>query len=138
MEDFKKKNLVDLNDKEIVFSKSIKAGKRIYYLDVKKNRKDEMFLAITESKKIVMNEGEDPQVSFEKHKIFLYKEDFEKFMAGLSQAIEFINKRQGPYSELEDAEEDKRKLFKQKENIDDVVLINEDLDSEIKIDIDFE
>ena len=40
-----------MNDKEIVFSKSIKAGKRIYYLDVKKNRKDEMFLAITESKK---------------------------------------------------------------------------------------
>ena len=138
MEDFKKKNVVDLNDKEIVFSKSIKAGKRIYYLDVKKNRKDEMFLAITESKKIVMNEGEDPQVSFEKHKIFLYKEDFEKFMTGLSQAIEFINKRQGSYSEPEDAEEDKRKLFKQKENVDDVVLINEDLDGEIKIDIDFE
>jgi hypothetical protein len=138
MEDFKKKNLVDLNDKEIVFSKSIKAGKRIYYLDVKKNRKDEMFLAITESKKIVMNEGEDPQVSFEKHKIFLYKEDFEKFMTGLSQAIEFINKRQGSYSESENTEEDRRKLFKQKENVDDVVLINEDLDSEIKIDIDFE
>ena len=48
----KKKSVVD-GDKEIVFSKAIKAGKRIYYLDVKKNRKDEMFLAITESKKIV-------------------------------------------------------------------------------------
>ena len=57
-----------MNDKEIVFSQSIKAGKRIYYLDVKKNRKDEMFLAITESKKIVMGEGDDSQVSFEKHK----------------------------------------------------------------------
>ena len=73
-----------MNDKEIVFSQSIKAGKRIYYLDVKKNRKDEMFLAITESKKIVMGEGDDSQVSFEKHKIFLYKEDFEKFMNGTS------------------------------------------------------
>ena len=59
MEDFKKKNAADMNDKEIVFSQSIKAGKRIYYLDVKKNRKDEMFLAITESKKIVMGEGDD-------------------------------------------------------------------------------
>ena len=49
MEDFKKKSGLDVNDKEIVFSQSIKAGKRIYYLDVKKNRKDEMFLAITES-----------------------------------------------------------------------------------------
>ena len=61
MEDFKKKMNADMNDKEIVFSKSIKAGKRIYYLDVKKNRKDEMFLAITESKKVVMVEGDDSQ-----------------------------------------------------------------------------
>ena len=85
MEDFKKKMNADMNDKEIVFSKSIKAGKRIYYLDVKKNRKDEMFLAITESKKVVMGEGDDSQVSFEKHKIFLYNEDFQKFMAGLTE-----------------------------------------------------
>ena len=89
MEEFKKKSAAE-GDKEIVFSKAIKAGKRIYYLDVKKNRKDEMFLAITESKKIVSGEGDDSQVSFEKHKIFLYKEDFEKFMGGLQQAIQFI------------------------------------------------
>ena len=91
----KKKSVVD-GDKEIVFSKAIKAGKRIYYLDVKKNRKDEMFLAITESKKIVSGEGDDSQVSFEKHKIFLYKEDFEKFTNGLQQAIQFITDEQGP------------------------------------------
>ena len=89
MEEFKKKSAAD-GDKEIVFSKAIKAGKRIYYLDVKKNRKEEMFLAITESKKIVSGEGDDAQVSFEKHKIFLYKEDFEKFMDGLQQAIQYI------------------------------------------------
>ena len=89
MEEFKKKSAAD-GDKEIVFSKAIKAGKRIYYLDVKKNRKDEMFLAITESKKIVSGEGMDSQVSFEKHKIFLYKEDFGKFMDGLQQAIQYI------------------------------------------------
>ena len=87
MEDLKKKMSADMNDKEIVFSKSIKAGKRIYYLDVKKNRKDEMFLAITESNKVIMGEGDDSQVSFEKHKIFLYREDFQKFMAGLTEAI---------------------------------------------------
>ena len=91
MEDLKKKMSADMNDKEIVFSKSIKAGKRIYYLDVKKNRKDEMFLAITESKKVIMGEGDDSQVSFEKHKIFLYREDFQKFMAGLTEAIDFSN-----------------------------------------------
>ena len=91
MEDFKKKSGLDVSDKEIVFSQSIKAGKRIYYLDVKKNRKDEMFLAITESKKIVTGEGDESQVSFEKHKIFLYKEDFEKFMNGLQQALSLIH-----------------------------------------------
>ncbi|KAA6332406.1 hypothetical protein EZS27_019084 [termite gut metagenome] len=94
MEDFKKKREFDMNDREIVFSKSIKAGKRIYYLDVKKNQRDEMFLAITESKKIVQGEGEDLQVSFEKHKIFLYREDFDKFMDGLQQAISYIEEKQ--------------------------------------------
>ena len=89
MEEFKKKSAAE-GDKEIVFSKAIKAGKRIYYLDVKKNRKDEMFLAITESKKIVSGEGDDSQVSFEKHKIFLYKEDFEKFTEGLEEVINYI------------------------------------------------
>ena len=94
MEEYKKKSAAE-GDKEIVFSKAIKAGKRIYYLDVKKNRKDEMFLAITESKKIVSGEGDDSQISFEKHKIFLYKEDFGKFIEGIQQAIQFITEEQG-------------------------------------------
>ena len=125
----KKKCVVD-GDKEIVFSKAIKAGKRIYYLDVKKNRKDEMFLAITESKKIVSGEGDDSQVSFEKHKIFLYKEDFEKFTNGLQQAIQFITDEQGPIEppHSEDMPEEKRT-----ENESEEALSS----SEIKIDIDF-
>lgn len=127
MED-KKKSVVD-GDKEIVFSRAVKAGKRIYYLDVKKNRKDEMFLAITESKKIVSGEGDDPQVSFEKHKIFLYREDFEKFTDGLQQAMQFIASKQGtaePHPSGNDAcrqgEEEARESLSP---------------NEIKIDIDF-
>ena len=58
-EEWKKKNGGESSDKEILYSQAIKAGKRIYYLDVKKNRKDEMFLAITESKKIISGEGEE-------------------------------------------------------------------------------
>lgn len=99
MEELKKKSTTIENDKEIVFSKAIKAGKRIYYLDVKKNRKEEMFIAITESMKVVSLDKDDPQVNFEKHKIFLYKEDFEKFMNGLQQAIDFIGHEQGTTSE---------------------------------------
>ena len=80
-------------EREIVFSKAIKAGKRIYYLDVKKSRNEEMFLSVTESKKKVV--GDDAsQVLFEKHKIFLYKEDFEKFMDGMREVIDFIQKNQ--------------------------------------------
>ncbi len=94
MEEYKKYNE---NEKEIVFSQAIKAGKRIYYIDVKKNRKDEMYLSITESKKIVNGEGEDAQVSFEKHKIFLYREDFEKFAVSLQKAIDFVVAEQGEY-----------------------------------------
>lgn len=82
-------------DKDIVYSKAIKAGKRIYYIDVKKSRNEEMYLAITESKKTFSGEGDNVQVNFEKHKIFLYREDFEKFANGLSDAIGYIVERQG-------------------------------------------
>ena len=80
MEEQKKRHSdVEKSEKDIVYSQAIKAGKRIYYLDVKMNRKEELFLAITESKKVIMGEGEEAQINFEKHKIFLYKEDLEKF-----------------------------------------------------------
>ena len=87
MEIYKKK--VDIRETDIVFSQAIKAGKRIYYLDVKKNKKDELFLAITESKKLESGDENAP-AQFEKHKIFLYKEDFDKFVSGLNGALEFI------------------------------------------------
>ena len=123
-----------MNDKEIVYSQSIKAGKRIYYLDVKKSRRDEMFLAITESKKVIMGEGEDSQISFEKHKIFLYKEDFEKFMNGLRQAISFIEEKDGPaVSRNEDTEHEA--LQTTSEASEDAQ--NTSLNNDIKIDIDF-
>ena len=96
MEDYKKSGANE-NEKEIVYSQAIKAGKRIYYIDVKKNRKDEMYLSITESKKIVYGEGENATVSFEKHKIFLYREDFAKFAASLKEAIDFVVAEQGEY-----------------------------------------
>ena len=91
MEDFKNKSIVGPGDKEIVYSKSIKAGKRIYYLDVKKNLRDEMFIAITESKRNQRKEGD--HATFEKHKIFLYREDFEKFMEGMTDIISFIKEQ---------------------------------------------
>lgn len=117
-------------DKEIVFTKAIKAGKRIYYLDVKKNRKGEMFLAITESKKVTTGEGDASQVSFEKHKIFLYKEDFEKFMTGLHDTIQYIEHEQGPIAG--------ESHIARNEDIANDGLMDEPLKTDdIKIDIDF-
>ena len=131
MDELKKRRTTE-GDKEIVFSKTIKAGKRIYYLDVRKNRKEEMFLAITESKKIVSGEGEASQVSFEKHKIFLYKEDFAKFMNGLQDVMRFVEKEQGEillHSELHEPSDVLAGEFQEKNSYP-----NSD---EIKIDIDF-
>lgn len=132
----KKKNDVEAGDKEIVFSKSIKAGKRIYYLDVKRNRKDELFLAITESKKVISGEGESSLVSFEKHKIFLYKEDFEKFVDGLKDTIEYINANQVVPSNGFVKDHTLSNGVKTEE-ISEAVQ-SEPLNEDIKIDIDFE
>ena len=131
MEDLKKKNATE-GDKEIIFSKAIKAGKRIYYLDVRKNRKDEMFLAVTESKKVVSGEGESSQVSFEKHKIFLYKEDFAKFMYGLQEVMNFVEKEEGEillHTNLHEPNVTLHEDFQEKEAYPS--------SDEIKIDIDF-
>jgi hypothetical protein len=135
MEDFKKKAGSEMMDKEIVFSKSVKAGKRIYYLDVKKNRKDEMFLTITESKKIVMGEGEASQVNFEKHKIFLYQEDFEKFLDGLNQTIGYINEKQELQHYGDTAVEEDKSEEKSEVKADETT--SSDLGGDIKLDIDF-
>jgi hypothetical protein len=77
------------HDIDYIFSKTIMAGKRIYYLDVKQNRKGELFLIITESKKI-SSENDIQDVHFEKHKIFLYKEEFEKFTNALREVMQYV------------------------------------------------
>jgi hypothetical protein len=74
--------------KEEIFTKVIRAGKRTYFFDVKATRSDDYYLTITESKKRLGKEG---KVFYEKHKIFLYKEDFEKFSDGLRDAVDYIS-----------------------------------------------
>ncbi len=85
------------NDKErdILYSQSIKAGHRMYYLDVKKNRREELYISITESKKKIDESQDLQQVSYEKHKIFIYKEDFQKFVDCFQHVVDFIEKEQG-------------------------------------------
>ncbi|HNW56916.1 MAG TPA: DUF3276 family protein [Bacteroidales bacterium] len=102
----------DKNIKEEIFTKVVRAGKRTYFFDVKATRKDDYYLTITESKKRLGKEG---KVFYEKHKIFLYKEDFEKFTEGLHEAVSYIdNGREAisvsqPFS-IEDQENDNNAL----------------------------
>ncbi len=74
-------------EKDLIYSEGVKAGKRIYYFDVKQSRNGDKYIAITESKKI--NEGtiDNPRFVFEKHKLFLYKEDYEKFVDALNRTL---------------------------------------------------
>lgn len=98
MEGFDKKDDFDKkrNDRDDIFSKAVRAGKRTYFFDVKATRKNDYYLTITESKKRF---EEDGRFRFEKHKLFLYKEDFEKFAVGLKEVIDFIQDEQGVYTE---------------------------------------
>lgn len=91
---------------DILFSRTVKAGQRIYYIDVKQNRKGEMYLSITESKKMFSGEQpEQQQVSYEKHKIFLFREDFAKFREAFDEAIGFVGDEQGEAEARRDSEE---------------------------------
>jgi len=85
-------NSIDSEKNDIVIFKKVNAGKRVYYIDVKRSRKGELFLVITESKKISNGERPD-EVMFEKHKLFLYKEDFDKFVNALNESLEFIKEQ---------------------------------------------
>jgi hypothetical protein len=86
-EGIEKNEVVARTEKEEIFSKAVRAGKRTYFFDVKATRRNDYYLTLTESKKRFNRDG---RFYFEKHKIFLYKEDFDKFWEGLSEAIEFI------------------------------------------------
>ena len=78
----------EMKEKDELFSKAVKAGKRTYFFDVKATKNDEKYITITESKRR-FDEGLQ-RFLYEKHKIFLYKEDFEKVAKGLTDAIKYV------------------------------------------------
>lgn len=74
--------------REEIFSRTVRAGKRTYFFDVKSTRSGEYYLTITESKRRFNNE--QGKFYYEKHKVFLYREDFEKFTNGLQDVVDYI------------------------------------------------
>ena len=107
-EDFERSRFSDRNAEDI-YSKPVRAGKRTYFFDVKSTKEGkDFYLTITESKR---RQEQDGAFVFDKHKIFLYKEDFEKFQEGLYDAVTFIREQllkggaaQAPAQEEETAE----------------------------------
>jgi acyl-CoA hydrolase len=79
------------NYRDDLYSKAVRAGKRTYFFDVRCTKGSDLYLTITESKRRFADDG---KVFYEKHKLFLYKEDFEKFSEGLDGAIDKIKKLQ--------------------------------------------
>jgi hypothetical protein len=99
MEEFENKE----RDREEIFSRAVRAGKRTYFFDVKATVADEYYITITESKRRFNNE--DGKFFYEKHKLFLYKEDFDKFNNGLNDVIEFIRTGKAPFRDEPDTED---------------------------------
>jgi hypothetical protein len=85
--DVDKKQDFSSKESEEIYSKAVRAGKRTYFFDVKATKFNELYLTVTESKR---KQNQDGTFYFEKHKIFLYKEDFEKFLEGVNDAIDYI------------------------------------------------
>ncbi len=88
-------------EREEIYSKIVRAGKRTYFFDVKATRKNDYYITITESKKRYDDDG---RFHYEKHKVFLYKEDFDKFADGLEDIIGYIKQNQPAIEEAEPKE----------------------------------
>ena len=88
------------NEKVEIYSKRVRAGKRTYFFDVKSTRSNDYYLTITESMRRIKDDG----FVYEKHKIFLYKEDFEKFLDALKETVDHVKTELMPefdYSQYE-------------------------------------
>ena len=139
-------------DRDLVFSQAVKAGKRIYYFDVKQSKNGDRYISITESKKVVEGSFENPHITFEKHKLFLYKEDYEKFLNALVTTLEVAKTVEVPIQEEPSVEKiyDEQKEAGVASNIESysvdiekITVVDEEAkedkssDDSFKIDLDF-
>ena len=120
MEDHDKR---ERHDREEIFSKGVRAGKRTYFFDVKATRAQDLYITITESKRRFSNDS--GKYFYEKHKIFLYKEDFEKFSKGLNDVVHFIHTGEKPAPEPEE-EAALRERYSSDVDFDDLDKANPD------------
>ena len=98
----------DMLEKEEIFSKVLRAGRRTYFFDVRATKADDYYITITESKKFTEDDG---SFHFKKHKIYLYKEDFISFKEILDEMTDFVLTHKGEEVISERHQKDFRKLF---------------------------
>ena len=84
--------MAENRDIEEIFSKSVRAGRRTYFFDVRSTRAEDYYMTVTESKR---DFNEDGTPFYKKHKIYLYKEDFSKFKEALDEVSDYIIKEKG-------------------------------------------
>lgn len=98
-------------EREEIFSKVLRAGRRTYFFDVRATKADDYYLTITESKKFTEDDG---SFHFKKHKIYLYKEDFAAFKEILDDMTQYILDHKGEEVISERHQKDFKKLFGEK------------------------
>ena len=98
-------------EREEIFSKVLRAGRRTYFFDVRATKADDYYLTITESKKFTEDDG---SFHFKKHKIYLYKEDFAAFKDILDEMTQYILDHKGEEVISERHQKDFKKLFGEK------------------------
>lgn len=81
-----------MTDKEEIYSKVLRAGRRTYFFDVRSTKAGDYYLTVTESKKFTNDDG---SFHYKKHKIYLYKEDFTEFRENLNEMIDYIIDEKG-------------------------------------------
>ncbi|MEE1898372.1 DUF3276 family protein [Flavobacterium rakeshii] len=101
----------DMLEKEEIFSKVLRAGRRTYFFDVRATKAEDYYITITESKKFT---EEDGSFHFKKHKIYLYKEDFAAFRNILDEMTEYVLDSKGEEVISERHQKDFKKMFTEK------------------------
>lgn len=112
----------DMLEKEEIFSKVLRAGRRTYFFDVRATKAEDYYITITESKKFTEDDG---SFHFKKHKIYLYKEDFVAFSEILEEMTNYVLNNKGEEVISERHQKDFKKLFADKPEEVETVMASE-------------
>ena len=112
-------------EREEIFSKTMRAGRRTYFFDVRSTKAGDYYLTLTESKKFTNDDG---SYHYKKHKIYLYKEDFSEFSSNLSEMTDYIIKEKGEEVISERHQKDYQREEK-KETTEETEIAEEDQES---------